>query len=105
VTIKRTWFAIALSAMTALPASGCSSWGCNQAFQLDYARDADGPSTPRAALDRWLMGDHAGAPDNGWHRTNAPSPIGFRSGDWEVNVVNAPAGGYLVQSGSCSHTR
>jgi hypothetical protein len=105
VTIKRTCLVVTLTAITASPTSGCSSWGCNKGFELDYTRDASGPATPRAALARWLIEDDEGAPDTGWRRTRAASTISFRNGQWEVTVVKAPGGGYLVQSGSCEDAR
>lgn len=105
MTIKRVCLAGVLIA-TALPLSGCSTWGCNKGFASSFAPGASGPATPRAALDAWLAGDHEGAPDGDWHRIKAASPdVGFRSGGWDVIVVKAPAGGYLVGGGSCSDTR
>ncbi len=85
--------------------SACSEWRCNQSFDYTFTADAAGPATPRAAVKRWLAGDHEEAPDAGWTRDRATSPssgIVYRSGDWRIEVVEAPGGGYLVGGGSCS---
>jgi hypothetical protein len=42
VTIQRTCLVVALTAMTAPTASGCSSWGSNKGFESDFAPDMSG---------------------------------------------------------------
>lgn len=103
--VRRSRAVVAMILIVAFPLSGCSSWGCNKGFQADFAPDASGAATPRAAVDTWLASDHAG-PDSGWRWAgSSASAVVFSSGDWQVAVVEAPAGGYLVESGSCSTSR
>lgn len=92
--------------LTSCLLSGCSDLNCDKGFDYSLARDAKGSTTPRAALADWLVGDHEGAPDDGWHRDRTASPasgIVYSKDHWEVEVVEAPDGGYLVGWGIVLH--
>jgi hypothetical protein len=104
MTVARTRAVVAACLLLAGLTTGCSGWGCNHGFAADPASDAAGASTPRAALGAWLAGDHEGAPDHGWRRERSGSRgvAFFRNGDWTIYVVEAPAGGYLVNGGGCT---
>lgn len=100
---------VPLAVATALFAGllgACSDSGCN--FIADgprLAADVRGEPTPRAALRLWLDGDDHTGPDDGWTRSGGGADaalVEFRSGNWTVGVIPAPAGGYLVNSVGCS---
>jgi hypothetical protein len=107
-TMPRTSHALAAVAVAVAASglTGCSSWGCNTGSSYDPAADAQGEATPRAALAAWLDGDHGSAPDSGWHRSvTRRGTTWFVNGHWSAGVAEAPGGGYLISTSSCSTSR
>ena len=82
-----------------LALGGCQS--CS-GFANDFANDAQGEPTPRAALTLWLAHAEQGydADPDHW-QSEAEDPLVFRAGSGRLTVVefHAPGSGYLVGGG------
>lgn len=81
--------------------AACGGSDCDKGFAYSIASNASGPSTPDAALEQ-LGGEHEGAPDSGWGTSSNGT---LTNGKWQIHVVTAPGGGFLVDAGSCSSSR
>lgn len=68
-----------------------------------HRSNAQGSSTPGAALDLWLDADGEEAPSGDWNReTVERDVVRFHNGPWEVDVMRVPARGFQVASTSCT---
>ncbi len=93
---------VAVLALGTLGLGGCQS--CS-GFANDFADDARGESSPRAAVSLWLSHAEQGYDTDLDHWTaSAEAPLVFSSGSSSLTVVeiHAPGSGYLVGGGeSC----